>query len=89
MELEDKCDVLSADDHSRVCLTPLPGQKKTSDYINANYIDGFQRYNAYIGTQVRSKPGMQSAVAKFRPSSRRGRWRRHLRHFGGWCGSRT
>ncbi len=44
----------SSDDHSRVVLSPLPGQKKTSDYINANYIDGFQRFRAYVGTQVRS-----------------------------------
>jgi hypothetical protein len=29
------------DDHSRVRLTPSVGQKKTSDYINANYIDGY------------------------------------------------
>ncbi len=42
---------LFSDDHSRVALTPLPGQKKTTDYINANYIDGFERYHAYIGTQ--------------------------------------
>ena len=36
-------------DHSRVQLAVLPGQKKTSDYINSNYIDGFQRFQAYIG----------------------------------------
>ena len=38
-------------DHSRVVLTQMPGQKKSSDYVNANFIDGFDRYNAYIGTQ--------------------------------------
>ena len=41
-----------SDDHSRVVLTPLPGQKKTTDYINGNFIDGFRRFHAYIGTQV-------------------------------------
>ena len=40
-----------ADDHSRVQLLPVPGQKKSIDYVNANYIDGFQRSRAYIGTQ--------------------------------------
>ena len=30
---------------------PLVGQKKTTDYINANFIDGFQKSNSYIGTQ--------------------------------------
>lgn len=39
------------DDHSRVQLRPLPGQKKSTDYINANYIDGFQQCRGYIGTQ--------------------------------------
>lgn len=37
-------------DHSRVVLQPveaLPG----SDYINANYCDGYRRHNAYIATQ--------------------------------------
>ena len=41
---------LLADDHSRVQLKPLPGQKK-GEYVNANYIDGFQKSRAYIGTQ--------------------------------------
>jgi len=38
-------------DHTRVKLMPVIGQKKTSDYINANFIDGFRKCNAYIGTQ--------------------------------------
>ncbi|KAF5274572.1 hypothetical protein FQA39_LY07184 [Lamprigera yunnana] len=38
-------------DHSRVQLLQMPGQKKNVDYINANYIDGFQWSKAYIGTQ--------------------------------------
>lgn len=39
------------DDHSRVHLRATPGQKKTVDYINANFIDGYQKSRAFIGTQ--------------------------------------
>ncbi|ODN00699.1 Tyrosine-protein phosphatase 99A [Orchesella cincta] len=38
-------------DHTRVRLQPMPGQKKCVDYVNANYIDGFRKAQAYIGTQ--------------------------------------
>ncbi|XP_028977528.1 receptor-type tyrosine-protein phosphatase S isoform X20 [Esox lucius] len=37
-------------DHSRVILTPIEGITG-SDYINANYIDGYRKQNAYIATQ--------------------------------------
>lgn len=37
-------------DHSRVVLQPLEGIPG-SDYINANYCDGYRKQNAYIATQ--------------------------------------
>ncbi|XP_075467515.1 receptor-type tyrosine-protein phosphatase S isoform X2 [Ascaphus truei] len=37
-------------DHSRVILLPIEGIIG-SDYINANYIDGYRKQNAYIATQ--------------------------------------
>uniref|UniRef100_H2YZV0 protein-tyrosine-phosphatase n=1 Tax=Ciona savignyi TaxID=51511 RepID=H2YZV0_CIOSA len=37
-------------DHSRLTLSPIDGVPG-SDYINANYISGFRRQNAYIATQ--------------------------------------
>ncbi|XP_076316629.1 putative receptor-type tyrosine-protein phosphatase mosPTP-1 isoform X2 [Tachypleus tridentatus] len=42
---------IMAYDHTRVVLKPLPGQKKSPDYINGNYIDGYGKSRAYIGTQ--------------------------------------
>ncbi|XP_065344140.1 receptor-type tyrosine-protein phosphatase alpha-like [Cloeon dipterum] len=41
---------LAAYDCSRVVLDLLPGDEN-SDYINANYVDGFERPKAYIATQ--------------------------------------
>uniref|UniRef100_A0A3P8ZNY0 protein-tyrosine-phosphatase n=1 Tax=Esox lucius TaxID=8010 RepID=A0A3P8ZNY0_ESOLU len=41
-------------DHTRVVLAPLEGSSPGvlgSDYINANYIDGYRKQNAYIATQ--------------------------------------
>ncbi|XP_013888307.1 receptor-type tyrosine-protein phosphatase delta isoform X1 [Austrofundulus limnaeus] len=37
-------------DHTRVILAPIEGIVG-SDYINANYIDGYRKQNAYIATQ--------------------------------------
>ncbi|XP_060555238.1 tyrosine-protein phosphatase 99A-like isoform X5 [Ruditapes philippinarum] len=41
---------ISAFDHTRVILQTLPGRPK-SDYINANFIDGYNKPHAYIATQ--------------------------------------
>ncbi|CAH1774763.1 unnamed protein product [Owenia fusiformis] len=41
---------VSAYDHSRVILQPVDGIPG-SDYINANYMDGYRKQNAYIATQ--------------------------------------
>ena len=38
-------------DHSRVVLQSLDGVPG-SDYINANFMDGYRHQNAYIATQV-------------------------------------
>ncbi|XP_040026212.2 receptor-type tyrosine-protein phosphatase S isoform X9 [Gasterosteus aculeatus] len=37
-------------DHTRVVLAPIEGVLG-SDYINANYVDGYRKQNAYIATQ--------------------------------------
>ncbi|XP_031789577.1 tyrosine-protein phosphatase non-receptor type 9 [Nasonia vitripennis] len=37
-------------DHSRVCLSQLENDP-SSDYINANFVDGYKQKNAFISTQ--------------------------------------
>ncbi|XP_015609810.1 tyrosine-protein phosphatase non-receptor type 9 isoform X2 [Cephus cinctus] len=37
-------------DHSRVCLSQVDAEP-TSDYINANFVDGYKQKNAFISTQ--------------------------------------
>ncbi|XP_032686382.1 tyrosine-protein phosphatase non-receptor type 9 [Odontomachus brunneus] len=37
-------------DHTRVCLSQVDGDA-TSDYINANFVDGYKQKNAFISTQ--------------------------------------
>ena len=41
---------LFLDDYSRVHLAPI-GNDPFSDYINANYVDGYERERAYIAAQ--------------------------------------
>ena len=38
-------------DHSRVILQQMEGISG-SDYVNANYMDGYRKQNAYVATQV-------------------------------------
>ncbi|XP_050411666.1 tyrosine-protein phosphatase 99A isoform X1 [Patella vulgata] len=42
---------IAAFDHSRVILKTELGRIRQSDYINANYIDGYKKPKAYIATQ--------------------------------------
>lgn len=38
-------------DHSRVVLPTVTGADASADYINANFVDGYNQDNAYISTQ--------------------------------------
>ena len=49
-ELKNRYDNVLAYDHSRVVL-PLSNDDPTTDYVNANFIDGYYRPQAYIAAQ--------------------------------------
>jgi hypothetical protein len=42
------------DDHSLVQLKPLSGSGKRGEYINASYIDGYQRARTFIAAQAKN-----------------------------------
>lgn len=42
-------------DHSRVLLSQTDPDDPTTDYINANYVDGYKQKNAFICTQGNNK----------------------------------
>ena len=54
--------ILFSDDHTLVQLRPLPGSRRP-EYINASFIDGFQKSRAYIATQV--SPHSQEVMKLF------------------------
>ena len=84
-------------DHSRVVLQPIDGIPG-SDYINANYCDGYRKQNAYIATQVIIMRYFEKGISKILVQSGyfelstsqsfiRDRFQKHFKIFGGWCGS--
>lgn len=46
-------------DHSRVILSQ-EDEEPTSDYINANFVDGYKQKNAYISTQGETSIPLES-----------------------------
>ena len=70
-------------DHSRVVLQPVDGVVG-SDYLNANYCDGYRKQNAYIATQVNRLETPPSFAAT---GHCRVRCPRRWPTTGGWCGS--
>ena len=54
---------IKAFDHSRVRLSVL-GHDPHSDYINANYVDGYRTAKTYIATQVAAQPWNCNPLAR-------------------------
>ena len=78
-------------DHSRVVLPPLDGMPG-SDYINANYMDGYRKQNAYIATQVCE--GNQGDINSLAPRKCGGNFQTHmqdryLKHFLSKCANQV
>jgi protein tyrosine phosphatase len=73
-KLKNRYGNISAYDHSRVKL-PIINDDPTSDYINGNYIAGYNKPHGYIATQG---PVPNSFVSF---------WRMVWSEKVGWCGS--
>ncbi|EDW27174.1 GL16614 [Drosophila persimilis] len=53
-------------DHSRVVLAQEDGVEELSDYINANFVDGYKQKNAYISTQGAEKSPKRDPIPQTR-----------------------
>lgn len=76
-------------DHSRVILSP-EDEDPTSDYINANFVDGYKQKNAYISTQGKYLVKLLMDILNFtykRILTIKDPCREQRPTFGGWFGS--
>lgn len=75
-------------DHSRVVLSREPDDEDpTSDYINANYVDGYKQKNAYISTQGEIQFAVLfCACSNSIFSHNQVHFQKQLLTFGKWCG---
>jgi hypothetical protein len=69
---------LFVDDHSLVQLKPLSGSGKRGEYINASYIDGYQRARTFIAAQAKNIYNIEHSPT--RPHLHRGSGKEHLQY---------